>query len=112
MARSRNPVDKSGSCALIVIIVDDTGYVCNLGDSRALLIDRGRPIQLTQDHKPSLPLEKERIERCGGKLYQTKFSLSNTGETELGPCRVWPGRLSVSRTIGDIEAKDCTMGGI
>jgi protein phosphatase 2C family protein 2/3 len=77
-----------------------------------VLIDHGRPVQLTQDHKPSLPCEKERIERCGGKLYQTKFSLSTTGQSELGPCRVWPGRLSVSRTIGDIEAKDSSMGGI
>lgn len=54
-ARTHTPVDKSGSCALIAVVVDDTVYVCNLGDSRAVLIDQGRHVQLTQDHKPSLP---------------------------------------------------------
>lgn len=29
----------------------------------------------------------------------------------VGPHRVFPGRLSVSRTIGDIEAKDHWLGG-
>ena len=29
----------------------------------------------------------------------------------IGPYRVYPGRLSVSRTIGDIEAKDARYGG-
>jgi len=29
----------------------------------------------------------------------------------IGPYRVFPGRLSVSRTIGDIEAKDPRYGG-
>jgi protein phosphatase 2C family protein 2/3 len=29
----------------------------------------------------------------------------------VGPHRVFPGRLSVSRTIGDIEAKDPKYGG-
>lgn len=28
-----------------------------------------------------------------------------------GPYRVLPGRLSVSRTFGDIEAKDESLGG-
>lgn len=29
----------------------------------------------------------------------------------MGPYRVFPGRLSVSRTIGDIEAKNAKFGG-
>ena len=32
-------------------------------------------------------------------------------QTLIGPHRVFPGRLSVSRTIGDIEAKDERYGG-
>jgi hypothetical protein len=27
-------------------------------------------------------------------------------ETIIGPLRIYPGKLSVTRTIGDIEAKD------
>ena len=33
------------------------------------------------------------------------------GVVVQGPCRVYPGRLSVSRTFGDIEAKSQYYGG-
>ena len=52
---------------------------------------------------------------AGGKIYQTKLQHTNPnikifyeGEDHafvLGPHRVMPGRLSVTRTFGDIEAK-------
>lgn len=29
--------DKSGSCAIIVLIVENTCYVANVGDSRAIM---------------------------------------------------------------------------
>jgi len=32
-------------------------------------------------------------------------------QTFLGPHRVFPGRLSVSRTFGDVEAKTESLGG-
>lgn len=47
-----------------------------------------------------LESEKKRIMSNGGKIYQVKTDLP----IEV-PYRVMPGRLSVSRTIGDIEAK-------
>jgi protein phosphatase 2C family protein 2/3 len=39
-------------------------------------------------------------------------SINNEKEVVHGPHRVFPGRLSVSRTIGDIEAKDPVFGGM
>ena len=33
-------------------------------------------------------------------------------EVIMGPLRIYPGKLSVTRTIGDIEAKDAQFGGI
>jgi protein phosphatase 2C family protein 2/3 len=40
------------------------------------------------------------------------FSTSNDQHYVLGPVRVNPGRLSVSRTFGDIEAKFRKFGGV
>ena len=57
-------IETSGTCALILIIIENICYVANLGDSRALLSeDSGDKIyQLTVDHKPEDPSEKKRIE--------------------------------------------------
>lgn len=38
--------------------------------------------------------------------------MSQIGDVPAGPLRVFPGRLSVSRTFGDIEAKLSNFGGI
>ncbi len=64
--------DRSGSCALVMMIVDDNCYICNLGDSRAILSQGGGAsrIALTRDHKPCEKLEQKRITEAGGKVYQ------------------------------------------
>lgn len=56
---------------------------------------------MTTDHKPEDKHERNRIEQNGGKIYRNKFKLPDGSETN-GPFRVYPGRLSVSRTIGDL----------
>ena len=54
---------------------------------------------------------------AGGKIYRTQtFAKAAVLPTEKdlyvqGPLRVFPGRLSVSRTFGDIEAKRARFGG-
>ena len=95
---------------MLALIIGDTLYLANTGDSRALLsVDSGREvIQLTNDHKPTDPIEQNRILMNGGQIYQnTQISMRPSEQVNvmLGPHRVFPGRLSVSRTIGDIEAK-------
>ena len=98
----------------------DDCYVANVGDSRAFMsIDQGkRIVPLSRDHKPEDPEETERIESNGGRIYQNQSYIpdpspdSSSGQqTLIGPHRVFPGRLSVARTIGDIEAKDVRYGG-
>lgn len=61
-------MEKSGSCAIVVIIVDEMCYVANVGDSRAVLSsNEGRKIYaLSRDHKPSDDLEKRRIIDANG----------------------------------------------
>lgn len=67
-------------------------------------------IALSKDHKPNDPDEKERIELGGGKIYQTKSvvpKMNGSGtDVILGPFRIFPGRLSVARSFGDVMAKD------
>lgn len=116
-------IEKSGSCALILLVVNEVCFVANVGDSRAILSkDGGRTAHsLTKDHKPCVPSEKERIMKAGGKIYRTQIqtiSLESDKGEEIekeeivnGPYRVFPGRLSVSRTFGDFEAKLQKYGG-
>ena len=79
--------DNSGTCGLILLIVNNDVY------------------------------EKERIMSNGGQIYQTKTNIKIEEnfilrtKILLGPYRVFPGRLSVSRTIGDAEGKIPSIGG-
>lgn len=80
---------------------------------------------LSEDHKPNDAAEHARIVRAGGRTYQTqslqkmqpepgsvrRFGHETQQQLVLGPHRVYPGRLSVSRTFGDIEAKRVKYGG-
>ena len=112
-------LDKSGSCAIIILIVDNYIYIANVGDSRCLLsMDEGKKyIAITKDHKPNSPNEIMRIKKNGGNIYQSQTVINNlennflNGKILIGPYRVIPGRLSVSRTIGDAEAKIQKFGG-
>lgn len=109
--------DRSGSCANVALIIKDVCYIANVGDSRAILSsDRGmRLYELSQDHKPNLPTERERITRLGGKVYSNeapKFHSSLTGSDYPIVYRVLPGRLAISRTFGDADAKLDNLGGI
>ena len=63
--------DKSGSCAIVVLIVGDMCYVANVGDSRAIMSGaQGKKLfPLSKDHKPNENSERTRIEAAGGKIY-------------------------------------------
>jgi serine/threonine protein phosphatase PrpC len=55
--------ERSGSCANVVLIVNEMIYVANVGDSRAILsMDNGSQIaMISRDHKPDDEQEKVRI---------------------------------------------------
>jgi len=111
--------DKSGSCLIIILIVESDVYIVNVGDSRCLLsMDNGKKyIAVTKDHKPNSPNEIIRIKNNGGNIYQSQTIINNienaylNGKILIGPYRVIPGRLSVCRTIGDAESKIQKFGG-
>ena len=101
--------DFSGSCAIVILIIDDMCYTVNLGDSRAIYsYDQGNKFyQLSRDHKPDDLIEKKRIYKAGGSIFKpniSQFCLGGTlnygiKESDLGikiPFRILPGRLAVS----------------
>lgn len=106
-----NLVDKSGSCALIALIINDILYAINLGDSRALYSrDGGKEFfQITRDHKPNDGKERRRIEKNGGKVYYANKTVVNGIEITLKeeqfgkgftfPYRLDPSGLAVSYFI-------------
>ena len=154
-------IDSSGSCAIVVVVIENRVYIANVGDSRAILSSKNgsKFYALSRDHRPGDEKEYKRILDAGGKIYKTEYeyqskSLYNNNNNNygnsvynrrannnyilnnnkinnknsnsnnkkiiinynktssiIGPLRVSPGKLSVSRTIGDIEAKDPKFGG-
>lgn len=90
-------------------------YVANVGDSRAFVSERlGRVFKsLSTDHKPESLTERSRILKNGGQVVQVdKLNLQLPQKLLVKiPFRVFPGGLSVSRSFGDVQAKDPLMGG-
>jgi len=134
-------LDRSGSCAIVAMLIENRVFIVNVGDSRAIMSADGGNYcyNLSLDHKPNDDAEQKRILENGGRVYQTQTitrgdqykqvqtityqpGQDNTAVLQqanrednpniiYGPFRVFPGRLSVSRTFGDIEAKREKYGG-
>ncbi|KAM3511436.1 hypothetical protein MY11210_004928 [Beauveria gryllotalpidicola] len=79
----------SGCTACVSLIVGNKFFVANAGDSRAVLGIKGRAKPMSEDHKPQLEAEKNRITAAGGFV---DFGRVN-------------GNLALSRAIGDFEFK-------
>ena len=103
-------LDKSGSCALSTLFIDEWCFIIYLGDSRGIYsFDSGNQLfQITRDHKPNDLIERLRIEKAGGRIYKdTRLKINGQKihvkeEDAPGfnfPFRVIPGNLSVSFII-------------
>lgn len=103
-------IDKSGSCAVSALIMDEWCFIINLGDSRGLYsFDSGNKLfQITRDQKPNDPIEKDRIEKAGGSIYKDDIVTLNGEKVRMTeenlpanftlPYRIIPGNISVSST--------------
>mmetsp|Transcript_20326 Transcript_20326/g.31754 ORF Transcript_20326/g.31754 Transcript_20326/m.31754 type:complete len:386 (+) Transcript_20326:123-1280(+) len=89
-----------GSTGNFALLLEDTLYVANLGDSRAVLSSQGIAVALSEDHKPDLPREKERIEGLDGRV-EWRGCWRVMGSA--GPA-AFRG-LAVSRAFGDVDWK-------
>jgi protein phosphatase 1G len=77
-------------CTACACIITDTEIICaNAGDSRCVLSEGGRAIEMSIDHKPDLSTEKARIEKAGGFVEDNRVK----------------GVLNLSRSLGDLEYK-------
>ena len=79
--------------AVILDHLESKIYCANIGDTRAVLCRAGKAINLSNDHKPNLWVEKERITKAGGTVSQDN--------------RV-NGLLAVPRAFGDLYFKQAT----
>lgn len=48
----------AGTTACVVFITDSHIFCANSGDSRAVLCQNKKAIALSEDHKPTLPVER------------------------------------------------------
>jgi serine/threonine protein phosphatase PrpC len=94
-------LDKSGSCSITALIIEDWCFVTCLGDSRGLYsFDSGNQLyQITRDHKPDDPIERARIEKAGGNVYKDDRVKINghkvhVKEETLAPGVIFPFRVS------------------
>lgn len=90
-------VNNMGGCTAITVYMkrtlQDDGWeltCANLGDSRAVLFNQNQVIPLSEDHKPSNPEEKSRIESAGGHVSRNRVD----------------GDLALSRAFGDFSFKN------
>lgn len=82
--------DTSGCAAIVTLIVGKMLYCASAGDSRAMICRNGEAVVLTEDHKPTLSVEKKRIELSGGFVMNGRVN----------------GVLALSRAFGDFPLKD------
>lgn len=83
-------INNSGTTAIGAFVSPNTVYLANCGDSRAIFCRNGSPVVCTEDHKPTLPGERERILEAGGSVIIQRVN----------------GSLAVSRALGDFEYKN------
>ena len=98
----------SGTTLSMAIIRGNRVTGVNIGDSRVILGKEEGGIMIAQDitfdHKPDSPKEKERILACGGRVFAVEYD-----DGIDGPPRVWLGHmdipgLAMSRSLGDVVA--------
>jgi len=82
-----------GCTAVAAVVRGQELYLAHVGDSRAVLFRDGGCVQLSEDHKPNRPDERQRIEDRGGVVIWA-------GTWRVG------GVLAVSRAFGDRMLKE------
>ncbi|XP_065655952.1 integrin-linked kinase-associated serine/threonine phosphatase 2C isoform X3 [Hydra vulgaris] len=93
-ASLENPPLKDGATAACVLVVNNTIYVANIGDSKTILVrtnEEGKStiLPLSKDHSPLNYEERQRIQNAGGFVKDGRVQ----------------GIVEVSRAFGDLRFK-------
>ena len=88
----------SGSTCLLIFIIENNLICANIGNSRAILLEKTELLQLSIDQTLSDPEEIKRILQKGGKVKQInkKIILENANNNDF----------EISRSIGDKKLKN------
>lgn len=89
----------SGTTCLLIFIINNHLICSNIGDNRAILIDKKEIIQLTMEQNLSSSEERERILESGGKIFQRLNDNSYYMSIHCG------FELEITRSIGDEKLK-------
>ncbi|KAK5869060.1 hypothetical protein PBY51_010021 [Eleginops maclovinus] len=116
----------SGTTASVVVIRGNRMYVAHVGDSAVVLgvqddpsVPFIRAVEVTQDHKPELPKERERIEGLGGSVIKKsgvnrvvwkRPRLSHNGPVRRSTVIDQIPFLAVARALGDLWSYDFYSG--
>ncbi|XP_006641118.2 protein phosphatase 1D [Lepisosteus oculatus] len=116
----------SGTTASVVVIRGDKMFVAHVGDSGVVVGLQDHPsdqfvraLEVTQDHKPELPRERERIEGLGGSVIKksgvNRVVWKRPRLTHNGPVRRSTvidqiPFLAVARALGDLWSYDFYSG--
>ena len=79
-----------GTTANIIMIINNTLYLANCGDSVSVMFKNGQAIKLSQEHKTTLKSEYDRIVKSGGHILNNRIE----------------GKLNLTRAIGDLAFKN------
>lgn len=116
----------SGTTASVVVLRGNRMYVAHVGDSAVVLgiqddasVPFIRAVEVTQDHKPELPRERERIEGLGGSVIKKsgvnrvvwkRPRLSHNGPVRRSTVIDQIPFLAVARALGDLWSYDFYSG--
>uniref|UniRef100_A0A383WJ55 PPM-type phosphatase domain-containing protein n=2 Tax=Tetradesmus obliquus TaxID=3088 RepID=A0A383WJ55_TETOB len=103
-----NVQENAGTTLTMAVMSGWLLTVANTGDSNAV-IDCGDAVQeITHSHRIQVNKnEQNRLRQAGAQLAPLGFHLQGPAKPQemgVGPLRMWPGGLCVSRSIGDLDA--------
>jgi serine/threonine protein phosphatase PrpC len=102
------PLPPAGTTVTVCIVIGDLVTVANVGDSAAVLDTGCSMLELTDSHRiQTHDAERSRLKAAGCLIAQLGFHLegpAKPGDPGVGPLRIWPGGLCVSRSVGDVDA--------